>query len=59
MEVSVFTRKKYMTDCCIIVENNNMKGQFEIKMKVVLRLLNSNRMVRYPGPNGIYHILLK
>eukprot|EP00061_Rhincodon_typus_P012854 g38860.t1 len=51
---SVFTQK-VMEDS---VEDANMLGHFEIKKEGVLGLLNSIRVDKSPGPDGIYPRLL-
>eukprot|EP00061_Rhincodon_typus_P017475 g46182.t1 len=57
--VSVFTQGKYIKDSEICVENAGLLGHFEIKKEVVLGLLQSNKVDKSPGPDGIYPRLLR
>eukprot|EP00061_Rhincodon_typus_P012509 g38289.t1 len=51
--------KKHMEDSEIRVEHADMLGHFEIKKKVMLGLLKSIAVDKFPGPDGIYLRLLR
>eukprot|EP00061_Rhincodon_typus_P010608 g35031.t1 len=55
----VFTEEKDMEDSEICVEHANMLGHFEIKKEVVLGLLKSTKVTKFPGPDGICPGLLR